>query len=289
MFGRATGCAGDITPGGGLAFEIGYTGDRRGVALDFTTDEGFGRAFPNWRLKYPLQGLWLGLSASLPVNERLSFIASGSWLVPSNQESDEEQFFTGARPTLLRNWRTSIQWYTAGAGAALSWDGPVTLLGGFRYDSFETNFDDPAEVYFVGGLPTDEADVRVNLYIPYVGLVARYGSVVRAGFIGFPYVPGHIRYGETLGGLEPRIKVSGPISQSYFFEAFAECGTELMGANIGFFAKWAYVHAKAGTDAIAEGSDPQNPENRYDSVDVTFDRRNWIVGGAVGLQFISPL
>ena len=58
---------------------------------------------------------------------------------------------------------------------------------------------------------------------------------------------------------------------------------------MGFFAKWTYVHCKAGTDAAAEDPDPVNPENRYDSVDVTFDRRNWIVGGVVGLNFISPL
>jgi hypothetical protein len=125
--------------------------------------------------------------------------------------------------------------------------------------------------------------------MPYVGLLAKYGKAVRAGVLGFPYVPGHIRYGETLGGLEPRIKVSGPISKSYFFEAFAECGAELMGAKMGFFAKWTYVHCKAGTDAAAEDPHPVNPENRYDSVDVTFDRRNWIVGGVVGLDFISPL
>jgi hypothetical protein len=308
MFGRSTGYCGEKScdPGPSLALEVGYTGDRRGATVDITTDTGFGIAFPNWRYNYPLQGLWLGLTANIPVGDRLSFTASGSWLVPSNQRADEEQiFYTGIQPTFVRKWATSIQWYTLGAGAALSLEGPVSVVGGFRYESFETKFHDPEAIFFVNNSPTDEAEVQVNLYLPYVGLVMGLGSgssascgsceiwdpKVQVGLIGFPYTPGEIKYAETIIELEPRFSVSGPVSNGFFMEAFlnCNCGIGVSGANVGFFAKWSYVHAKAGATADAEDTAIVNPENRADSADLTFDRRNWTIGAIFDVNFVSPL
>jgi len=300
LFGRSEGSCGEKScdPGLGLALEVGYTADRNGVTFDFSNNRGFaGLDFNDWKVNYRLQGLWLGLSATVPVGQRLSFIANGSWLFPSNQRANEEEYFVPF--TLTRRWSTSIQWSTVGAGAALNLDGPASLVAGFRWESLQTTFRDPELQNFQGGLPYDEADIKLNLYLPYVGLVMGLGSWlsstcapldprVQVGLIGFPYTPGEIKYGETIGSLEPRLKVSGPIDNGFFMEAFLNCNCGLPGGGgtIGFFAKWSYVHGKAGTTSSAE--DFETGFGPSDSVDVNFDRRNWILGAIFDVNFVSP-
>jgi hypothetical protein len=274
-----------------LAFGVGYLGDPGGTRLDFTPGNTFGADLvQNFRHTFPVEGLWLGLSAMIPMSEQMTLMATGSWLFPSNGRSDEEYVFPFGDDG-SRTWRSSIQWYTLGIGGAFSIEGPVAVLAGFRYDSFEAGFSDPENVFGIASLPSDEADFRVSLYMPYVGLMAGLGSTVRVGFIGFPYLPGDVRYGQTVGAADPstsRAEASGAVSNGYFMEIFAEYGINLMGANIGVFGKWEYLRASASLDIdaafIGLGALTVN-----DTVDVGFYRQCWTIGGKFALDFVSPL
>jgi hypothetical protein len=218
----------------------------------------------------------------------MTLIATGTWLVPSNGRDDEEYFFP-TNGTGSRSWRSSLQWYTLGVGAAFTVQGPVAILGGFRYDSFSVGFSDPENVFNIFSLPSDEADFRVSLYIPYVGLVVGLGSNLKLGCIGFPYLPGDVRYGQTIGAADPstaRAEASGSVSNGYFMEVFLEGGTNVGGANLGVFGKWQALRARASMDI---DSTFLGVATLTDSVDVGFYRQYWVIGGKFALDFVSPL
>lgn len=291
-FGRSSCCGEEAAPGGGLDFGIGYLGDPGGARLDFVPNNNFGGVFPLFRHSFPLEGLWLGASANIPLDDRMTFFLTGSWLVPSNGGSEEDYSY----PYILtirytRKWNSSIQWYTLGAGGSFSLTGPVAFLAGFRYDSFQVGFSDPEDApFFWANRRVDEADVRVNLYMPYVGLVCGLGSTVKVGFIGFPYLPGDVKYGETWGNTNPpsaRFEMSGNVSNSYFMEIFVEGGANLAGANISLFGKWEYLRSRASLD-MDVGTNPTAPTFN-DTVDMVLDRQCWTIGGKFALNFISPL
>jgi hypothetical protein len=193
VFGRSAVYGESNAAGAGLDFQIGYVGTPRGVRLDLTFDRAFGGVVQNMKQTYPVDGLWLGLAANIPFGDRVTLIASGSWVLSSNGQSDEEYVFPGLVVPGSRNWSTSTHWYTLGLGGAFSIAPSAAFLAGFRYDSFETSFSDPENATFAASLAADEGDFRANFYLPYIGLMVGCGHG-RIGFIGFPYVPGEISY-----------------------------------------------------------------------------------------------
>ncbi|MEJ2717619.1 MAG: hypothetical protein P8182_10840 [Deltaproteobacteria bacterium] len=156
MFGRTGGggCGQEAAPGGGVAFGVGYAGDPGGTRISFTVDNAFGQnLINNFRHSFPLQGLWLGLAGKIPFGDQMNVVAYGTWLVPSNERSDEDYDIPNRFPS-FRTWRTSVQWYTLGLEAAFTVEGPVAFVGGFRFDSFEVGFSDPeAENFPESGVP----------------------------------------------------------------------------------------------------------------------------------------
>jgi hypothetical protein len=264
-------------------------GDPGGARLDFTLDHALGvGGLNNFRHTFPVQGLWLELSGMMPLNDRVSLFAAGSWLVPVNGKSDEDYVFFNWGDRKGR-WQTSIQWYTLDGGGAFSSDGPVAVVAGFRYDSFEAGFSDPERIVEILSLPSDEANFWFGLYIPYVGLVTGWGSTLRVGFIGFPYLPGEVKYGQTVGAAQPstvRVDASGAVSDGYFMEIFAQGGADVGAANIGLFGKWEYLRARATLDLDARFLGTQTLN---DSVDLGFYRQCWTVGCELTLDFVSPL
>ena len=72
--------------------------------------------------------------------------------------------------------------------------------------------------------------------IPHVGLMVRSMSsrALRVGCDWIPFVPGYLTYHETTAGTI-RTETNGNLRNSYFLEAFAEYGRDLMGGSIGVF------------------------------------------------------
>jgi len=265
--------------GAGLAFEIGYLTTNPNVSLDFTADQIAVLGVNQVQHRYSVQGLWLALSADGRVGD-LGVFARGSWLVPSNKESEES--YSGAPGH--RTWGAKTQWYTVeGAGMYPAY-GSFAVVSGFRYDAFDTSFSDPFNPVGVVSLPSDEADVTIRAYIPYLGLVVNQDAALKFGLIGFPYLFGNVKYNQTNGGFT-HVEASGALQNGYFVEAFAEWGAQTMGGYAGIFGTWTYVRASSDLDLT-----PSSPIAAPPAQPFTFSmqRQNFIFGGKFALSFNLP-
>ena len=274
-------CYGGI---GGVAIgaDVAYVGYSRSTTFELTSQgQGLLLGHTNFRQGYPVHGIQLSGMATVSANDRVTLIARGTWLLPWNGESYETRGMSGGILRLERTWTTSTQWWTAEGAGAWALNDLSAVVAGLRYDSLQTNFSDPTEPSFFLG-QTGDADLQVDLWIPYVGAIVQQGPV-RFGVIGFPWVPGHMRYRET--HFFARLSGSGTVKNGYFLEAFGEFNTSLMVATAGIFAKWTLVRVKASGSAddkiIADGS-------LNDTFDLVFDRPNWILGAQAALSFSSP-
>ena len=276
--GSCYGNLGGVSIGGDVAY-VGYS---RATVIDFTA-QGPGLIIGGeraWKQSYPVHGIQLSGMATAAANDRVTLIARGTWLFPWNGESFEEYNFGGGFGQ-GRHWSTSTQWWTVDGAGAFAFSGSAAAIGGLRYDSFMTNFKDPSDQFGINGRAGDEADVQASLWIPYGGVLVHHGGA-KFGVIGFPWVPGTIKYGQTIGGTNVRLNGSGAVKSGYFLEAFAEFNANLMGASAGVFAKYTYVRAKAQVDM------DRSPSTDNDTFDVVLDRPNWIFGAQAKLNFSSP-
>jgi len=278
------GCAPDCDPqsGAGLTFYMGYLATNRNAVFDLSADPPVG-IVSSVRHDYPVEGLWLALSASGQVRDGFGIFARGSWLVPSNRQSDRTLVFGGtAEPG---TWNTKVQWYNTDIAGTYSPYGVLTLIGGFRFDSFEIKFHD-RDLVDANDLVTDETNVTVASYIPYVGVMLNQGSCLKVGLIGFPYVPGNVKYDHRWGAAVIRHDATGHFQTSVFMEAFGEYGRPLMGGHVGIFGIWTYLHGSSDLDVTRTigGGAPSPGLYRF-----TTDRQSWIFGGNFRLNFTSPI
>jgi len=160
----------------------------------------------------------------------------------------------------------------------------MELIGGFRFDSFSTNFSDPANAVGFVSLNTDTADSTLNCYIPYVGLMVNQGNRLRVGVIGFPYVPGNIKYHETTAGTI-RTETRGSLRNSYFLEVFGEYAKDFLGGSIGVFGTWSYLSTSSNMTAEARAGGVLLNTQPYR---FTLDRQSYILGAKFSLDFFSP-
>ncbi len=146
-FRGASGCGGEkVCPKSNLEFYIGWMEDREGTSINVDADQngqtvGLGLNAGAVRHRFANRGLWLGLSDTICINDKLSFIASGWYLVPSTTNSRQEYFINGVQlPTPLlddNSWHVKPQWwYVDGLFAIGSPCSGLTLLAGLRFDYY---------------------------------------------------------------------------------------------------------------------------------------------------------
>ncbi len=232
---------------------------------------------------FPLRGLWLGAGASIEFSDGVGAMVGGSYLVPADGSSEEvyNDGVGGSR----RSWSSTTQWWTLEGAGTYAFTGTTVAVGGLRYDSFRLDFQDPYNATIATSRPSDEADVTIEGYLPFVGMTAVHDvnpTYLRAGVIGFPVVLGHVDYKQTFGGIPARLEGSGDFNAGYFFEAFAEYSRTVSSATVGVFARWSMVHAEADADLDATGL-------ASDTFRFTLDRRVWILGGSIGFDFSSGI
>ncbi len=246
----------------------------------------------NVTFQYPVEGLWMGASVTC-VGPGRGFLASdpgdglcltlgASWLFPNNKEASE----TVNGGSGSRTWSPKTQWYTLEGSISGCPVANFSLIGGFRYDSFSTKFADPAsQVDFGASLPTDEAELILNSYIPYLGALLKQGAV-KVGVIGFPWAWGRVESRETIGGSFVRYESVGNYRNAYFLEAFAEFGGQVGVVQLSAFATYTLLHATGNIDFNRKpiGGVGETTPNTF-----SLDRQNWIVGGKALIGFNSPL
>lgn len=274
-----------------VAAKLGYLGYNKGLVFDRTAVGTVLGGSPECKYQYPIEGLWAGVSVGAG-RQRGSFVIcdpadslclslGGSWLFASNKDAIETASVFPDSPA-YRTWRPNTQWYTLYATVSRCAVSNFSLIGGFRYESFSTKFVDPSEVQGLRSDPTDEAELTLSSFIPYVGAVTRWGDV-EVGVLGFPYVPGTIGYRQTLAA-SVRYEGSGNYRNGYFLEAFAEWGRQMQAVHLSAFATYTLLHAVGEFDlSRTEGGTETAPYA------FGFDRQNWIAGGKAVIGFNSPL
>jgi hypothetical protein len=290
FLGGSSGCAPTNEANCSVAGKLGYMGRSRGLVFERQAVGTNPGGINTDTFQYPVEGVWvgasvtgvgsgLGLSAYGP-GDGLCLALGASWLFPNNTEASE--IISGGS----RTWGPKTQWYTLEASVSRCPVENFSLIGGFRYDSFFTKFRDPSsQVDFTTSQPTDEAELVLNSYIPYLGAVLRLGAV-EVGVIGFPWAWGRVESRETIGGAGVRYESVGNYSNAYFLETFAEFGGQMGGGQLSAFAKYTVLHAKGNFDFERH---PIGGAVRTAPDTFGMDRQNWIVGGTALIGFNSPL
>jgi len=298
---RAISCYDDPPRGPGLAFYVGYLDNARGVAFDVIPDGtlAFRGNAGGIGLQYPIRGVLLAASGTIPVSKRLDILVNGSWLIPSNADLTQYQWWDAGPVLSDSTWSIRNQWWNAGAAVTFNMAGPFSAIGGFMVDSFTTNFYSPSNLMGTGGQATDEADLTVGAVIPYLGGLLTQGGPaggLTVGMIGFPILFGDIKFTESWNqgwAVPPTasgVELSGSIGSGYFFELFAETSVNIRAMSFGIFGVWNVTHAEADMDFDAEtragGVVTISDSAAYSG---SFYRSVWVVGGKFALDFLSPL
>lgn len=277
--GSCYGNLGGLTIGGDVAY-VGYS---RATTWEVTSQgPGVFNGLNDIKQSFPVHGIQLSADATASLSDRLTVIGRGTWLLPWNGQTFEDSRLNARGLAAERRWSTTMQWWTLEGAGAWAINPMSAIVGGLRYDSFQTTFKDPSDAAgFFGQI--GEADLEVHLWLPYVGVVVQQGAA-RFGVIGLPWTPGTMRYRRTDFNIA-RLAGNGTVKSGYFLEAFAEFNANLMGATAGLFAKWTMVRTRSVTslDDTVLGNGIVG-----DTFDVTFSRQNWILGAQAALTFNSP-
>ncbi|AFM27636.1 hypothetical protein [Desulfomonile tiedjei] len=260
----------------GTAFYVGWMEDHNGARINVTADNPanvlLGVTEINHR--YPLKGLWLGLTQTVPFSEYCSLVASGWYLIPSNERAQEEyRLGTTAADT---NWGTKTQWWFVDGLLAFG-SGNGQLLAGVRYDEFTTKFDDRSLGFF---LPTDTANVTTYNVIPLVGLQYVSSNLVFR-IVGIPTLVGTLKYRENVAGTS--LEATSNWRGGYFLEFFGEYGWKVGGmADFGVFGRYNLAQGKSQLDLTT------NPGGLEADYNVSVHRSSWTLGGKMSLNFAIP-
>ena len=281
---------------GAPVFYVGWMEGPRGTSFGADTD-GLGLGgLRKLTQRYDNRGVWFGVADTVTLTDRLGFMASGWYLVPSNTVS--QQVFNdgdGSYPLFGRSWNTNSQWwFVDGLFAFGPCCGPATLLVGLRYDYFTTRFQDPpfaqiapppAPPVVISGNFGDEADVTSQAWIPLIGVQVAYegaNSKLAVRAVGFPTTLGSVKYSETIL-VTNRVEATGTYNNGSFLEVFAEYSRKFGGADVGVFGRWNNLHGNSdlSVDLLPAGGSQ--------TFKLGLSRTSWTLGGSFNLSFNTPL
>ncbi len=241
-------------------------------------------------------GLWLGVSNYCQCSDRVGILASGWYLFPSSGDAQETYFnglgILGSEQATFgsgRTWSTTRSWGWIDGAVILGSPCGLNLIAGFRWDSYSIKLRDPSPfasntILFPIGTSSDEADLTLNSYIPLIGTQCCWGGPccgLLFRVVGFPWVPGNLRYGETINErIGTRLQVNGNYDRGSFLEIFSEYSRTCPGVGcLGIFARWNYLDVRGSTSPEILGP----VTLRFGPI-----RTSWTVGGRLALNFDMP-
>jgi hypothetical protein len=227
-------------------------------------------------------------AATLPVSvgDYGAAIISGSLALPSASPGRESFYDPTGVLSATRRWSADTYWATLEAIWAYPLSGTFTALTGFRWVNWQTSYKSP--INELGPYaPTDTADVTVNGYVPFVGLLVTYGDL-NVGAIGLPTTVGELEHNESFGLLGLSLKAKGTFTGGYFFEMFADYKLPLPGglgpgvdADLSLFSKCSFLEVIA-QPTLRWGLGGGFTEEDYD---FRLQRNLFVVGAKATLNF----
>lgn len=139
-----------------------------------------------------------------------------------------------------------------------------------------------AQWEYVEDPEVDFYNFKFNAFIPYVGLQSRYelpNTRLSARVIGFPWLPGSLKYDyQDPVDAYSEASMQG-YDKGYFLEASVECVYRALDSmSLGVFASYNILHFAATGDVT------EIPGPTHDTLDFSFDRKAWILGGSASVS-----
>ena len=286
-------CGEQLFPKSITEFYIGYMDHRRGTTIDLgnssTPLPGFWDNLSDVTHHAPIRGVWLGLSETINLNERIGLLGSAWVLLPSNQDDTETYSFPAAVGE--RSWSTRNKWWYVDGLVAFNPFAGASLLAGVRYDKYTTEFRDPYAASVLS-LPSDTADVITENWIPLVGAQVGYNcSQSRLIFriVGFPTLLGSVKYRQNVSAGIGALEANGNYKNGYYLELFTQYVRRFGPGEIGAFARWSGTRGEVDLDLDASTMPPALPPPFVNATfNTTIQRYAWTVGGSVSLRFDLP-
>ena len=220
-------------------------------------------------------------------------MASGWYLFPNNGDAEETYGANvlGLGLAVSRSWGTDRSWGWLDAMAVLGSPCGLNLIAGFRWDSYSIRLGNPnpGVVLFPGfGLLANEAELTTNAYIPLIGTQFCCSSGPCCGLtmrvVGFPWAPGHVRFGETILPIA-RVQLTSNFSRASFIEVSSEYSRKWAGFGcIGIFARYNHFEGKGSATPQLTLPLPIT----LNSYEFTVNRTSWALGGKISLDFVLP-
>jgi len=260
---------------------IGYLFKDHGVGINVDFNNGDVVGITSARNDFDLQGVWAELAFPVCLTQNMSGFFTAAHLFPVEKTTVES--YRRIDGVARREWNPSVQWWEFDWGLTYRLCPFATALGGFRWSSFVVNFDNPSSQ--VGFLESfDDAKLTVNAYIPLLGVLLNYDPSctcsLKGAVLGFPALPGEVEYQEQMNNLVgdiARFNGKANYKSGYFLEVLGEVSTTMDAWSLGGFVRFDLVHTERTRDFTINGIATQ--------ADISFDRRNWIMGGKLGYQF----
>jgi hypothetical protein len=277
-------------------------------------DTSVGGGLSGFRAHIPVKGVWTEIGFPMKGTGPFGLVIAVGYLFSIPKDARTSYDF----PTYIaaRTWESSAQWWNARISLTYDAHPLVTLITGFRYESFMANLRSPRnDINYVGD-QGDGASLTFNAYLPIIGAMTRIfaldgRAVITGGLVGWPALWGSITYDESIpfrydksgsflgggiyvaGNLIPGILATNEFkSGGYFLETFADFSVRYGYFNVGAFFKFNVFSGNNTVDPMARlGNNPflstsSNPVP-YPKVDyrLNFEAQNWIFGGQVGIPF----
>lgn len=252
---------------------IGWLDHRNGLSYTFDQPEDN----EIWQEKTPLRGVWMELSCHRAMTEQIGFTLTAGGIVPVHVNGLQRELVSAEINPLTM---TSLSWGIVEGLFSYGVAGNLELLGGFRWDYFNSRF-----ALEIGG---GEEDLLVNSYLPLIGVQINQkfylGSLLVRVF-GCPFVPGHMKWNYHSSSVFIGTS-SHPLNRGHFIEGLGEY-TARVGdiALAGVFVRWNNLRAVTSGGSYdwrfagATGTNAQT---------LTQDRYAWTVGGTVSIDYNLP-
>jgi hypothetical protein len=251
----------------------------------------FDNVYGEGTLEWSTNGLWLGLSLPMQVNERLSVDLQGWYFFPGNEHIE----VSGRASGLYHNNPQSIDvggnldikttWFAIDLEGCCRASAQFAVLAGVRYDYLQGTITGvgPIETLALNQLPglRPQLDVNLNSIFPYLGFRSSLPIFLGSLTLSIKGFPRAI----SVGDVHPK--------SGYFAEAFFSY--DLLPSrdlSLSFIAKADAAHASFDDSSQAASifnQGPYAPQNRILEQSLSVTWQQYYIGGVATLNFAFPL
>jgi hypothetical protein len=268
---------GNLSVYGGWVTDAGMT--------NYVVSTVTGLVFKSAKFDYEYSSFYMAATLPVSLGDYGAVLLSGSWALPSTSPC-REKLLSNLGASGNRRWSADTSWATAEGIWAYPLSRTFSALAGFRWVNWQTSYKSPYEADQLMMAATDSADVTINGYVPFIGLLTTYRGL-NVGAVGIPTTIGEVVHNESLNGMATLgLEVKGTFTGGYFFEMFADYALPIPGgmgpgidADLSLFGKLSLLEVHAIPTVT------WTPGPTQDEADFSLHRNLFVLGAKATLKF----